>query len=269
MNNSEAFSCPSDYDSDQEWLHYSIPVEPRLFDFIAQDNKDAFVQRIKYGRSRSELYDDWYQSPEVLFEIFNQIAMYNAVKCATALLAGKAGFRGGKLVETTALLLVAREEITSPSFFKDFTSSGSMSLHQLVSLGIESLKASETKSDSTDEEIHESGNKLETMNFMLRMIKVLESVGPEIDQYCQDLPKLRMEELATKVAYLLISRGFVEYEDLKRSVLSETSLKSYQHFLKLLESKLHGDIEGSHLESKDVAGTMTPPFQKPEIAFCW
>ncbi|KAL4377304.1 hypothetical protein GQ457_02G010700 [Hibiscus cannabinus] len=371
MNNSEAFSCPSDYDSDQdssnsdqEWLHYSIPVEPILFDFIAEDNKDAFVQRIKYGRSRSELYDDWYQSPEVLFKIFDQIAMYNAVNCATALLAGKAGFRvdinalgpdggssplfftyhpelvnlyickgartdircegmlplnkalnhlrkivdwsskqsicmvivslclkylyllesirllfdntkevvkevydyvkGGKLVETTALLLVAREEITSPLFFKDFTSSGSMSLHQLVLLEIESLKASETKPDSTDEEIHEPGNKLETMNSMLHMIKVLESVGPEIDQYRQDLPKLfranhlrlRMEELATKVAYLLISRGFVEYEDLKRSVLSETSLKSYQHILKLLESKLHGDIEGSHLESKDVAGTM-------------
>ncbi|KAK8673638.1 hypothetical protein V6N13_111960 [Hibiscus sabdariffa] len=139
-----------------------------------------------------------------------------------------------------------------------------MSLHQLVLLEIDSLKASETKPDSTDEEIHEPGNKLETMNSMLHVIKVLESVGPEIDQYRQDLPKLfranhlrlRMEELATKVAYLLISRGFVEYEDLKRSVLSETSLKSYQHILKLLESKLHDDIEGSHLESKDVAGSM-------------
>ncbi|KAL4379036.1 hypothetical protein GQ457_02G024350 [Hibiscus cannabinus] len=164
--------------------------------------------------------------------------------------------KGGKLVETTALLMVAREEITSPSYFEDFTSSGSMSLHQLVSLEIESLKASQTKLDSTDEEIHELENELETMNSMLHLIKVLESVGPEIDKYRQDLPKLSMEELATKVAYLLISRGFVEYEDLKRSVLSETSLKSYQHFLKLLESKLHGDIEGSHLESKDVAGSM-------------
>ncbi|KAK8718113.1 hypothetical protein V6N13_045359 [Hibiscus sabdariffa] len=347
----------SDSDSDQdsipglEWSLYNIPFEPILFDFIAEDNKDAFVQRIKYGRSRSELCADWYQSPELLSEIFD------AVKCATALLAGKAGFhvdinalgpdsgssplfftfypelldlyirkgartdirckgmlpfnnaldhlrivfeeradwsskqsicmyllesirvlfdnkkevvkevydyvKGGKLLETTALLIVAREEITSPSFFEDFTSSGSMSLHQLVSLEIESLKASQTKLDSTDEEMHEPGNKLETMNSMLRMIKVLESVGPEIDQYRQDLPKscsnhlrLSMEELATKVAYLLISRGFVEYEDLKISVSSEKSLKSYQHFLKLLESKLHGDIEGSHLESKDVAGTM-------------
>ncbi|KAK8718177.1 hypothetical protein V6N13_045420 [Hibiscus sabdariffa] len=386
MYNSEAFSCPSDYDSDQdsnsdlEWVSYNIPVEPILFDFIAEDNKDAFVQRIKYGRSRSEFFADWYESPMLLSGIFDRIARFNAVKCATALLAGKAGFhvdinaldpdsgsspmfftfypelvnlyiskgartdircegmlpfnkaldhlrivfkervdwsskqsicmvivflclnyldllesirllfdntkevvkevydyvKGGKLLETTALLLVAREEITSPSYFEDFTSSGSMSLHQLVLLEIESLKASETKLDSTDEEIHEPGNKLETMNSMLRMIKVLESVGPEIDQYRQNhqyrqtLPnvlllanhlRLSMEELATKVGYFLISRGFVEYEDLKRSVSSETpydphTMKSYQHFLKLLESKLHGDIEGSHLESKDVAGTM-------------
>ncbi|KAK8673641.1 hypothetical protein V6N13_111962 [Hibiscus sabdariffa] len=362
MNNSEAYPWSSDQDSDQDpipglkWRLYYHPFEPILFNFIAEDNKDAFVQRIKYGRNRSELCYNWYQSPELLFEIFDRFAMYNAVKCATALLAGKAGFRvdinalgpdggssplfftyhpelvnlyirkgartdircegmlpfnkalnhlrkrvdwsskqsicmvivslclkyldllesirllfdntkevvkevydyvkGGKLVETTALLMVAREEITSPSYFEDFTSSGSMSLHQLVSLEIESLKASQTKLDSTDEEIHELENELETMNSMLHLIKVLESVGPEIDKYRQDLPKLSMEELATKVAYLLISRGFVEYEDLKRSVLSETSLKSYQHFLKLLESKLHGDIEGSHLESKDVAGSM-------------
>ncbi|GMI82358.1 hypothetical protein HRI_001905100 [Hibiscus trionum] len=153
---------------------------------------------------------------------------------------------GGKLFETTALLLVGREKITSPSFFKDFTSSGSMSLHQLVLL--------------------ELGNKLETMNSMLDMIEVVQSVGPEIDQYRQDIPELSMEELATKVACLFIKKGFVECEDLKRfevmllrlykSVSVETLPTHHQCFLKLLGSKLHSENEGSELESKDVADAM-------------
>ncbi|XP_039045007.1 uncharacterized protein LOC120184666 [Hibiscus syriacus] len=200
--------------------------------------------------------------------------------------------KGGKFVETTALLMIAREEITSPVLFKDFTSSGSTSLLQLVLLEIESLKASQMKLDSTSKEIHELKNKLETMNSMLHLIKVLQSVGPEIDQYRQDLPKLSMEELATKVAYLLISKGFVEYEHLKISVSEETLPTSHQHFLKSLGSKLHGENEGSQLESKDVADAVvrkikltvlislllicslslkaiSTPFQKPEIVLYW
>ncbi|KAE8663686.1 hypothetical protein F3Y22_tig00112925pilonHSYRG00241 [Hibiscus syriacus] len=353
---------PSSEDSDSSFeicLSYDdFPFgDTKLLDLVVVDNKDAFVQRIKKQRKRSELHDAWYQSKNMLSSIFYYISARNAVKCATALLAGETGLdvdinalhpvlgsnplyftsgppelidlyirngartdirhkgmlplnrfldyirrghenidwsskqsicmvivflcldmekleslrllfentkevekevyhymKGGKLVETTALLMIAREEITSPVFFKDFTSSGSMSLHQLVLLEIEALKASQMKLDSTSEEIHELKNKLETMNSMLCLIKVLQSVGPEIDQYRQDLPKLSMEELATKVAYLLISKGFVEYEDLKRfrPVSDETLPTSHQHFLKSLGSKLHGKNEGSQLESKDV-----------------
>ncbi|KAK8673995.1 hypothetical protein V6N13_112302 [Hibiscus sabdariffa] len=161
---------------------------------------------------------------------------------------------GGKLLETTALLMVAREEITTPFFFTDFTSSGSMSLHQLVLLEVESLKALQIKLVPTGEEMQELGKKLETMNSMLHLIEVLQSVGPEIDQYRQDKPKLSIEDLATKVAYLLIRKGFLECEYMKSfiSVSGDTFWEGHRVFQKLLGSKLHGENEGSQLESKDV-----------------
>ncbi|KAK8544968.1 hypothetical protein V6N12_025825 [Hibiscus sabdariffa] len=101
--------------------------------------------------------------------------------------------KDGKIIEILALLMVAREEVTSPSLFKglcDPALYGSMSLHQLVLSEIVSLMASQITLVSTSEEVHyELNNKLETMMSMLLLVQVFERVGDKIDLFRRYLTK--------------------------------------------------------------------------------
>ncbi|KAK8644263.1 hypothetical protein V6N13_123574 [Hibiscus sabdariffa] len=125
--------------------------------------------------------------------------------------------KDGKLLEIAALLTVAREEVTSPSLFKGLCDpglNGSMSLRQLVLSEIVSLMASQVKSVSTIEEVHDELNhKLETMMSMLRTIEVFERVGDKIELYRRYLTKCFEEFWAAQMACMLISEGLAEYKD--------------------------------------------------------
>ncbi|KAK8515870.1 hypothetical protein V6N13_096797 [Hibiscus sabdariffa] len=93
--------------------------------------------------------------------------------------------KDGKIIQILALLMVAREEVTSPSLFKglcDPALDGNMSLRQLVLSEIVSLMASRVTLVSTSEEaLDELNNKLETMMSMLRLIEVFERAGDKIE----------------------------------------------------------------------------------------
>ncbi|KAK8584016.1 hypothetical protein V6N13_109417 [Hibiscus sabdariffa] len=77
-------------------------------------------------------------------------------------------------------------------------------------------------------------------------------VGGKLELYRRYLTKLSEEELATQMACLFISEGFVEYKDfeLKRSVSCAWTTEFHENFLELLESKLSGENEGTRLESR-------------------
>ncbi|XP_039034400.1 uncharacterized protein LOC120170527 isoform X4 [Hibiscus syriacus] len=135
--------------------------------------------------------------------------------------------KDGNVIEIAALLMVAREEVTSPSLFKDLCDpalKGSMSLRQLVLSEIVSLMASETTLVSTSEEVHdELNNKLETMMSMFRLIEVFERAGDKIELYRQYVTKWSEKLLAAQIAFLLISEGLAEYKDFE--------LKSHHPYL--------------------------------------
>ncbi|KAK8636003.1 hypothetical protein V6N13_004713 [Hibiscus sabdariffa] len=74
-------------------VKYSPPPhpDPVLCDFIAYDNKVAFIRWIAY-KAQSVGGFDVYQSL-VLSDIVHQITLRGAFKCATALLQGKTGLK--------------------------------------------------------------------------------------------------------------------------------------------------------------------------------
>ncbi|KAK9004104.1 hypothetical protein V6N11_001914 [Hibiscus sabdariffa] len=164
--------------------------------------------------------------------------------------------KDGKLLEIAALLTVAREEVTSPSLFKGLCDpglNGSMSLRQLVLSEIVSLMASQVKSVSTIEEVHDELNhKLETMMSMLRTIEVFERVGDKIELYRRYLTKCFEEFWAAQMACMLISEGLAEYKDFQlRSDDGSNSTKTVSgfeedYFSKIFEWNLY---QGMPLES--------------------
>ncbi|KAK8515802.1 hypothetical protein V6N12_075821 [Hibiscus sabdariffa] len=163
--------------------------------------------------------------------------------------------KDGKIIEILALLMVAREEVTSPSLFKglcDPALDGSMSLHQLVLSEIVSLMASQITLVSTSEEVHyELNNKLETMMSMLLLVEVFERVGDKIDLFRRYLTKWCNKLLAAQTACLLINEGLAEYKDFElksdyRSASTRFFSDFNRGFLEVLEWKLY---ESMHLES--------------------
>ncbi|KAK8584019.1 hypothetical protein V6N12_068270 [Hibiscus sabdariffa] len=112
--------------------------------------------------------------------------------------------KDGKIIQILALLMVAREEVTSPSLFKglcDPTLDGSMFLRQLVLSEIVSLMASQVTLVSTSEEVlDELNNKLETMMSMLRLIEVFERAGDKIELHRRYLTKKEFLESIRLVA---------------------------------------------------------------------
>ncbi|KAL4340151.1 hypothetical protein GQ457_08G000980 [Hibiscus cannabinus] len=157
--------------------------------------------------------------------------------------------KDGKIIEILALLMVAREEVTSPFLFKG---DGSMSLHQLVLSEIVSLMASQITLVSTSEEVHyELNNKLETMMSMLLLVQVFERVGDKIDLFRRYLTKWCDKLLAAQIAGLLINEGLAEYKDFElksdyRSASTRFFSDFNRGFLEVLEWKLY---ESMHWES--------------------
>ncbi|KAK8515798.1 hypothetical protein V6N12_075819 [Hibiscus sabdariffa] len=204
--------------------------------FIGWSTAESLYMMIVFCQCETE----WLEGVRLLFRATNEAEkeIYRYVK-------------DGKLIEVAALLTVAREEVTSPSFFKglcDPALNGSMSLRQLVLSEIVSLMASQITLVSTSEEVHdELNNKLETMMSMLRLVEVFERVGDKIELYRRYLTKLSQKELATQMACLFINEGFAEYKDFDLKSVSTTQF--HEDFLESLESKLSGENEGTQLES--------------------
>ncbi|KAK8649563.1 hypothetical protein V6N13_139235 [Hibiscus sabdariffa] len=202
--------------------------------FIGWSTAESLYMMIVFCQCETE----WLEGVRLLFRATNEAEkeIYRYVK-------------DGKLIEVAALLTVAREEVTSPSFFKglcDPALNGSMSLRQLVLSEIVSLMASQITLVSTSEEVHdELNNKLETMMSMLRLVEVFERVGDKIELYRRYLTKLSQKELATQMACLFINEGFAEYKDFDL----KSTTQFHEDFLESLESKLSGENEGTQLES--------------------
>ncbi|KAK8492205.1 hypothetical protein V6N11_031194 [Hibiscus sabdariffa] len=163
--------------------------------------------------------------------------------------------KDGKLIEVAALLIVAREEVTSPSLFKGLCYhdlNGRMSLRQLVLSEIVSLMTSQITLVSTSEEVHdELNNKLETMMSMLRMIEVFERVGDKIELYRQYLTKCFKEFWAAQMACMLISEGLAEYKDFELKSDDESDISMVASEFEFYLSEIFGCnlYEGMQLES--------------------
>ncbi|KAK8500741.1 hypothetical protein V6N12_031401 [Hibiscus sabdariffa] len=152
--------------------------------------------------------------------------------------------KDGKLIEVAALLIVAREEVTSPSLFKGLCYhdlNGRMSLRQLVLSEIVSLMTSQITLVSTSEEVHdELNNKLETMMSMLRMIEVFERVGDKIELYRQYLTKCFKEFWAAQMACMLISEGLAEYKDFELKSDDESDISMVASEFEFYLSEIFG-----------------------------
>ncbi|KAK8544967.1 hypothetical protein V6N12_025824 [Hibiscus sabdariffa] len=217
-------------------LNYVLQRLSKRTHFLGWSTAESLYMMIVFCQCETK----WLEGVRLLFRATNEAEkeIYRYVK-------------DGKLIEVAALLTVAREEVTSPSFFKglcDPALNGSMSLRQLVLSEIVSLMASQITLVSTSEEVHdELNNKLETMMSMLRLVEIFERVGDKIELYRRYLTKLSQKELATQMACLFINEGFAEYKyfDLK----SVSTTQFHEDFLESLESKLSGENEGTQLES--------------------